>query len=553
MMTVSLLWPPGQPRPVQQRPWLEGSAADLGLADLLAALGLGPRHQRFAEGVLLELCADEPVITYRQAVLDDLLRSPALTAELEALLPELEELAGPSFRSTQESAFYQAVARLAELESFVSCVRGLTAALTAAGPRSAGWRAWAARLADLQSDPTFRALAAQLPELGAKIRSVQSVTLGVNLDTHLRPVAAALVAINDRPFQDQTLLGRLLGDDALTGLAPLHIASQPAPDANRAARELTDGRFAPLFRDLEEALERVAGPIAKALRRYHAVNVQPLVDLTFELAFFLGAARLVQQLRAAGLPVCLPEVAPAEARVSELRGVYNLHLARRLMTQYPGRDVSSRLVRNEVSLGPDGRLGILTGPNRGGKTTYTQGLGLVHVLFQAGLPVPAEHARLSPIDALYTHFTAEEKLYLDTGRLGEEARRAGEIFRRATRHSLVLFNEAFASTTPAEGLVLARDVVRGLRRLGARGLFTTHFHELAAEAAALNAEAPGASDLVSLVAGAEATADGAEARRTFQIRPGPPLGTSYAREIAVRHGLSLEQIEQTLRDRKLTE
>lgn len=542
---LSLLWPPETPR--NDRRWLGDSLAHLGVEELVKAFTPNFHHQRHIRDLLLELCGDARVIEYRQATIEDLLRTPTLTTRLESLLPDLAELHTPSYRSTQESAFYQTVWRLAELETFVVCVRQLGAALEGAGESllSTGLQRLRLHLVELQRDAAFQALAAQLPELVARIRGVQSITVGINLDSHLRPIAATLLSVNRHRFKNQTLLGQLLPGEDTAGIAPLHVVKREAH--NRPA-ENAELRLSPLYRDLEQVLTHIARPIAEALAKYRSVNVRVLQDLEPELAFFVCGARFVERLRASGLRLCRPAALDVTARTTELRGFFNVLLATRLQIDDPVQDLSAGVIGNDIALDASGRLAILTGPNRGGKTTFTQALGLAQLLFQAGLPVPGEAARLSPVDAIYVHFTAEEKFQLGAGRLGEEAQRVSEIFQHASRHSLILFNESFSSTTPGEGLYLALDVVRGLRLLGARGVFVTHFHELAERADQLN-DSPGDSRVFSLVAGVAEGADEGTATRTYRIQPGPPLGTSYAREIAVKHGISYAQISEMLRSR----
>ena len=92
--------------------------------------------------------------------------------------------------------------------------------------------------------------------------------------------------------------------------------------------------------------------------------------------------------------------------------------------------------------------------------------------------------------------------------------------------------------------------MRGLRLLGARAVFATHLHELGERVDAINREVAGASRLVSMVAGIESSDAGngsnAEVRRTYRIRPGPPVGLSYARDIARRYGISFDDIRAQL-------
>ena len=301
-----------------------------------------------------------------------------------------------------------------------------------------------------------------------------------------------------------------------------------------------------------ERRNQTCAPIAQALRRYVNINGRQLVGLLEEIAFYLGAIRLIQHLRACGLPLCRPAVLPQEARDCQMQGSYNLNLALRMAPLPKSRDLGQEIVLNDVNFSDEGRIFILTGPNRGGKTTYTQAVGLAQVMMQTGLFVPSKQAAMSPVDAIYTHFAVEERPDQEAGRLGEEAMRLSRIFDEATRYSLLLFNESLASTSASESFYLARDVVRVVRLLGARAIFSTHLHELAADIDSINSETEGDSKVISLVSmvSIEDSPDGDRVRRTYHIVPSPPMGRSYAREIAVRYGISFEQLKEQLSARK---
>jgi DNA mismatch repair protein MutS len=257
----------------------------------------------------------------------------------------------------------------------------------------------------------------------------------------------------------------------------------------------------------------------------------------------------MERLRSRGLPVCRPDIAPATERICELRQAYNLNLALHLMEHANG-DVG--IVTNDVDIGDRGRIGILTGPNQGGKTTYAQMVGLCQILAQIGIWVPAAQARISPADNIYTHYPVEEQLAKGTGRFGDEAQRLSQVFARCTRFSLILLNESLSSTNPGESLYIAQDIVRILRRLGARAIFATHLHELAADVAELNASTAGDSLIVSLVASRREEGDDAPPR-SYRMVPGAPLGRSYALEIAAQYGVSYDQLTAFLRQRGVLE
>jgi DNA mismatch repair protein MutS len=539
----SLLHPAGAPAHSGGR--AAPSEADLGLAPIIRALDYDGRHGRFVAGVLAELCDDPAVIAYRQDLLDDLLRLPDLAAGIAAVLPQLGELSnvGRGGNWGENAPLLQVAARLADLDSYVTCVERMAAALDAAGAdlRAAGLVALRAFLAATRAQPEYQRLAAELPQLRAQLDQAGSVTLGINLDAQLRPESATIVSVNASRFGGKhSLLDRLFGErvaaDAVRGITALY----KADESRRRTPEHE------LFRDLDRLLERVAAPVADALAGYTRVHSAGLAGLEPELAFYLGAARLANDLRAAGLPLCRPEIAPAGERLCVIWGGFSLDLALRLHAGRSRVNLAGAIVPNDVAFGPDASLFILTGPNSGGKTTYTRAVGQAQALFQAGLLIPGRQARISPVDGIYTHFAVAERLDIGGGRLAEELERLAQIFRQAGPDSLVLLNEPLASTDHAAARALSRDILSGLRLLGARTIFVTHLHELVDDA--LDGDA--SAGLVSLVAGlAPHAGNGGEPSPSYHIAPGRPQVAGYAAELARQHGLSLAQIAATLHER----
>jgi DNA mismatch repair ATPase MutS len=87
--------------------------------------------------------------------------------------------------------------------------------------------------------------------------------------------------------------------------------------------------------------------------------------------------------------------------------------------------------------------------------------------------------------------------------------------------------------------------------IGARAIYATHLHELAAGAEELNASTPGDSHITSMVASLvnESSAEGGDIKRTYRVIFSPPMGRSYAHEIAARYGISYEQLIEMLDQR----
>jgi DNA mismatch repair protein MutS len=561
--SISLLYPPGAVS-AARRSALD--LDDLGLAPIVRALDVDGRHGRFVASVLAELPDGQRVIAYRQDVIEDLLRLPSLAAAIGAALPQLGELAniGRAPRWGERVPLLEVVGRLAELDGYVDCVERLGAALDSESvvsrpssvvegasqratdhgpPTSEGLLALRDRLAAARADPAYRALAAELPALRAQLDRAGSVTLGINLDAQLRPESATVVSVNAERFAGKgTLLERLFGEraaaEAVRGITALYTADDGRP--HMPAHEL--------FRDMSRLLEKVVQPVAAAIERYARLSSAWLMGIEPQLAFYLGAARLAAGLRAAGLPVCRPQIAPIEERVCAIEASYSLDLALRLRAAQGDAGLAA-IVYNDVLLGLGARIAIVTGPNSGGKTTYTRAIGQAQVLFQAGLPVPGRAARISPADAIFTHFAAGERAELGRGRLAQELERLSAIFKHAGPHSLLLLNEPLASTDQTSARALGRDLLAGLRLLGARAVFVTHLHELVEDALALDMGAPERL-IASLVAGvAQHDGNGAEPAPTYRIVPGQPRPPGYAAELARQYGLDAAQIAQTLRER----
>ena len=273
-----------------------------------------------------------------------------------------------------------------------------------------------------------------MPLLQEQLNQAGSVTLGINLDTDLRPSGAILVSVQREKFGGtRSLLGRLLGkaaDDSNIGMLRRAV-SHPLGDAEGVLR-----------RDLDRLLTAVVQPVATSLSRYRDFTGRPFAALEHEWAFWVGAVALDTKLTGAGISCCLPHLQTQAHRSATLKGMINLALALRVLPQ--------TTITNDVAFDADGRILIVTGPNHGGKTNFLRAIGQVQVMFQLGLRVPAAEATISPVAAILTHFPQQEGVLAGVGRLDDEVERLAEIFRTATAASLILCNEPLTSTSDAK-------------------------------------------------------------------------------------------------------
>jgi len=561
-LSFSLLWPEGRKTEVTE---IHGqSSVDLGLEKLIEFMAFDAKHRGALEGIVRSLCQDAETINYRLDIIDELARFPVILRCIESLLPVLRDLKYyETFLALEwKTSLQEAIWRLRELEHYVECVQKLAAAFKGIQNelRSEALQNLSALVLKVQGDTVFQKLVVTLPDLLSKIRSLKSITIGVNLDAGMMPCEATLISINAEKYKESPFFKSLFGEDKWQGIGSLHRA--PEGSAYAGSPAYASPLMIPLFQDISKIMEKTTQPLARALKEFVSINSRVLTHLYGDFLFYLGALKLIDTMKRCGLPMARPAVLDKEKRRFEATDIYNIDLALHLLQRSGGnpQDLSTEIVTNDFAQDEEGRIIIITGPNRGGKTTLLQAIGLAQVMVQIGLYVPALEAAMSICDSILTHYPALEKLEKGTGRFGEEAQRIGSVFQSASRHSLILLNESLSSTSGGESLYLAQDIVRVLRMLGTRAVYATHLHGLAASAAELNRDTRGDSRVLSMVALIEADSQTGEReagtdegnlsiKPTFKIVPGPPEGHSYAIDLACRYGISKDQLIATLEQR----
>ena len=139
-------------------------------------------------------------------------------------------------------------------------------------------------------------------------------------------------------------------------------------------------------------------------------------------------------------------------------------------------------VPNDVMLdGNKNRVSIITGPNMAGKSTYMRQVALIVLMAQMGCFVPAKYAEIGIVDSIFTRVGASDDLASGQSTFMVEMNEVANIVKKATSHSLLILDEIGRGTSTFDGMSIARAVLEYVvdkKKLGAKALFATHYHEL---------------------------------------------------------------------------
>ncbi len=185
-------------------------------------------------------------------------------------------------------------------------------------------------------------------------------------------------------------------------------------------------------------------------------------------------------------------------------------------------------IANDLKLGDDQRMQVLTGPNMGGKSTFMRQTAVICLLAYCGSYVPARSAAIGPVDRIFTRIGAADDLAGGRSTFMVEMTETAHILHNATASSLVLLDEIGRGTSTYDGLALAWACAEHLaEQAGALTLFATHYFELTS----LAATAPGVGNLHL-----SATEHRGDIVFLYQVEPGP-ASQSYGIEVAKLAGV----------------
>lgn len=200
--------------------------------------------------------------------------------------------------------------------------------------------------------------------------------------------------------------------------------------------------------------------------------------------------------------------------------------------------IDTAFIANDLSLGRDRHLLVITGPNMGGKSTYMRQTALIAILAHIGSYVPAERLKIGPVDRIFTRIGASDDLAGGRSTFMVEMTETATILNNATEQSLVLMDEIGRGTSTFDGLSLAWAAAHYMGETArALTLFATHYFELTT----LAGELPGCAN-VHL----DATEHKGQLVFLHAVKPGP-ASQSYGLQVAALAGVPAGVIRRARR------
>ncbi len=466
-------------------------ARDLEL-DVLVGAAAG--DDRYLRDIMSAACAsawtnDIATIRYRQAILKDCLANPSLVRQFYAIAIE---------PFSRERSWYFSLYGRDPSAMLGSGVRTLQSCLDVLARLRNACSANASRFDSQGFHQLFDTLERDLNDayLAAARTDLNNLTFrrGVLLSAQVGDGGKGVATMLRKPQpRDLSWVRQVLTPGPQSFTLQLH----PRDDAGAQAFSELKNRGLSLISDaVYQSAEHVLGFI-KALRA--------------ELAFYIGCLNLKEQLDRIGESIAFPEASEAPRRF-QCRNLRDVCLALTMGRGVVGNDVDA-----------NGRpLVIITGANRGGKSTFLRSVGLAQLMMQCGLFVAADAFTSTLHTGLFTHYRHEEDRSMRSGKFDEELVRMGTIADHIHRRALVLFNESFAATNEQEGSEIARQVVSALLDSDVSVFFVSHMYEFARLFL---------DDDRTLFLRAERGEDGT---RSFRLREAKPLSKSFGADLYER-------------------
>ncbi len=495
---------------------------DLGLDTLLNSVPFRCSDSReVAKRVLAEMGSDLDTVAYRQEAFQDLISDGNLRSAVQDYVKKMDGLEYKLEYFRSRPNWQNGLDLIRQYRDFIENRSDLS---------SAGSRALKevdSYFGKIESSKQF----VELCYFIDRINNMEGIDFRVYLDNNGSPVRMSALELAERKSTERpriSLIERWLG----------------RKDEGQSLRDA--GETNRLGKIIQEYMDKQFTAIVMA----YLGQIREATEVLEPLDFYASFAEYFTRLRDVGFDICKPTLLPPDERKMRVTDARNpLLVEARVLSAKNGRfhlfpkigKRDKKVIPNDIHHDAESNMFIITGPNNGGKTTYVKAIGLVQLLSQKGLFVPAKSAEMCFVDGIYTHFVTPEDITKGEGRYRNELRRIKDIIENATPYSLVILDEPCGGTSHEEGERQSLALLDGFHQLGSTTYFTTHMHLLTKEID--SGRYPAARNL-----SVECLYDVKEITYTYKVKSGA-FGKSFGEEIAREFGLMPEDITATISKR----
>lgn len=497
--------------------------------NVLININSGKRVGKIKDDLRRFFTKNESTINMRQELFYELLNNMALYNDLNESFKVLSDFFEIQKEKEQVPSNEKLLFSIKVIESYVSFISTMRTIFTKYPFESASLNNLKKMISLIYNEEEFERLSSMVEANITSITHIRSITVGINLDAQMRPIESGVISVNEDSYISGDLINKIFrmrfnnekGYECIAPLLPIdHKLSNEEYNAIRISVNSA------LNKVFSASLKHCAS-IAKKYSVEHLNHLLPLID---EWEFIVSSMTLMFELKNNRYPLCKTII----GKQDDIQGLYHPMLA----LSYANK---VQMVRNNLSFDNDAGIYILTGPNQGGKSIFTQAVGIAYAMLHLGLLLPAEKSNCRLVDAILVHFIDAKKRTYHNGRFSEECQKIQKINRYISKNSLFLFDEALSSTNATEATAISTEIITAYSELGARGIWTTHFHELC------NLEEK-CKEGVSRICNISALIDAESHNRIFRIVKGD-YGQSYAADIARKYCLTKEKILSEIANR----
>ena len=475
---------------------------------------------------------DINTIRLRQQMFDELIGNPVLYERLRKSFSALYDLFELQKAKNEAESSETLIFGILELESYVAYMDDIRSIFTEFDVKSELLRKLWDAVRSLCTGDDYEKLKAEISGQSQSLRNIHSITVGVNLDAQLHPTEAGVLSINEKSCFSGNLIDRILRldfkKDEYTCISPFYPINKKASDEEAFTYKDTVNSV------MNKVFYTALKSWSKTVKNYIVSSLYEFAPAVAEWHFITACVDALLKLKQKGYPLCRAEF----GNMDKITGLYHPILA---ILNSDAKE--KRVVKNNLDFSPDAGIYVLTGPNQGGKSIFTQSAGILYAMLHLGLPLPAESAVVCPVDAILTHFVDAGKTSYQHGRLSAECDRIYRINQNISENSLILFDEALSSTNPTEAVAISSEIIKAYAEIGVRGVWTTHLHELCGLA-----KEP--SNFKSKICSLTAQIDDKSHERQFRIVKGDGFESSYAKDLAEKYNLSKNEIVKSVSERK---